>query len=62
MFLIDVKRMRQNKPVIFETWGFKYSPKMQLQEAEIYSTIRNYLIESNDNEQKNMKMKNHLFL
>lgn len=51
MFFVDVKRMRQNKPVIFGTWGFKYSPEIQLQEAEIYSTIREYLIKINDNEQ-----------
>lgn len=51
MFLVDIGRMKQNKPVIFGTWGFKYSPEIQLQEAEIYSTIRDYLVETNDNEQ-----------
>lgn len=51
MFLVDVKRMKQNKPVIFGTWGYKYSPEIQLDEAEIYSTIREYLVEINDNEQ-----------
>lgn len=51
MFFVDIKRMRQNKPVIFGTWGFKYSPEIQLQEAEIYSTIRDSLVEINDNEQ-----------
>lgn len=52
MFLIDVRRMSQNKPVLFSTWGFKYTPPINLQEDEIYLSIRNYLTEKGDNEYK----------
>lgn len=28
MFAIDMNRMKNNKPVIFSTWGYKYAPPM----------------------------------
>jgi len=52
MFFIDIKMMNQNKPVIFSTWGFKYSPPIDLDDIEIENTIKDYLVEKGDNEQK----------
>ena len=52
MFFIDVRRMNQNKPVIFSTWGYNYTPAINLQENAIYLTVREYLVEKGDNEPK----------
>jgi len=52
MFLIDVRMMRQNKPVIFSTWGYEYTPAINLHEDEIYLSIRQYLVKKGDNEPK----------
>ena len=50
MFLIDVSMMRQNKPVIFSTWGFCYTPAIDLREDEIQLTIKHYLVEMGESE------------
>ena len=50
MFLIDIGRMNQNKPVLFSTWGFKYTPTLNIDASKIDLAIRNYLIEKLDNE------------
>ena len=50
MFFIDVKRMNQNKPVLFSTWGYEYTPSIKIKEVEIYQTIKNYLIKKSDEE------------
>ena len=52
MFFIDVSRMKQNKPVIFSTWGYQYTPPIDLHEDEIYSSIKNYLVDKGDSEPK----------
>ena len=52
MFFIDVRRMNQNKPVIFSTWGYKYTPPIDLQEDEIYLAIRKHLVEKGNSEPK----------
>lgn len=52
MFFIDVRRMNQNKPVIFSTWGYQYTPAIELEEDEVYLAIREYLVEKGDSEPK----------
>lgn len=52
MFTIDVNRMRNNKPVIFSTWGYSYAPPINLREEEIYLAINDYLVEKGDIEPK----------
>lgn len=52
MFSVDVRRMNQNKPVIFSTWGYTYTPAIDLHEDEIYLAIREYLVKKGDNETK----------
>ena len=51
-FIIDVKRMKDNKPVIFSTWGFKYVPPINIEENKIYLKIKEYIVEKGDNEIK----------
>ena len=52
IFWIDIKRMNNNEPVFFSTWGFKYHPSIDLHEEEISLAIENYLINKLDNEFK----------
>ena len=52
MFIIDVRRMNENKPVVFSTWGFLYTPAIDLNDDEIYLSVRNYLVEKGDSEEK----------
>lgn len=52
MFCVDVRRMNQNKPVVFSTWGYEYSPAIDLHEEEIEIAIKNYLIKKSDDEPK----------
>ncbi len=52
MFLIDLKRMNDNKTVIFSTWGFKYTPAIELDEIDINYAVRDYLIKKGNSEPK----------
>lgn len=45
MYLIDRKRMKDNKPVIFSTWGYCYTPPVMAQQYNYSKTIGNILIE-----------------
>ena len=49
-FLIDVNRMRNNMPVVFSTWGFRYTPPVNLKELELEHAIYEYLISKNESE------------
>lgn len=49
---IDINRMRNNKSVIFSTWGYSYVPPIELKEEEIKLAITDYLIQKGDSEQK----------
>jgi len=48
MFSIDVNRMRNQKPVLFSTWGFKYAPPINLDEENIILSIKEYIINKGD--------------
>lgn len=52
MFSIDINRMKNNKPVVFSTWGYSYVPPIDLKEEEIELAIMNYIIEKGDSEPK----------
>lgn len=52
LFCIDVNRMRNNEPVFFNTWGFKYAPAIDFHDEEIAIAIENYLLEKSENEPK----------
>ncbi len=52
MYGIDINRMRNNKPVIFSTWGYSYVPPIDLKEDEIELAITDYLIQKGDSEPK----------
>ena len=55
MFFVDVKRMNNNDPVIFSTWGFKYTPTVDFHEEEIISGVENYLLEKSESKPKQYK-------
>ena len=52
LFCIDVNRMRNNEPVFFSTWGFKYAPAIDFHDEEIQIAIENYLLEKSIIESK----------
>ena len=52
MYLIDRVRMKENKPVIFSTWGYSYVPPIDLKEEEIKTAVINYIIDKGDSEYK----------
>lgn len=52
MFLIDSYRMRQNKPVIFSTWGYDYAPPVNIDDAEIERAVRKYIVDKLDSKEK----------
>lgn len=52
LFCVDINRMKNNKPVFFSTWGYDYSPAIDLHEEEIEIAIKNYLIKKSDDEPK----------
>ena len=43
LFAVDINRMRNNKPVLFSTWGFSYAPPIDLSEEKIQLAIKDYL-------------------
>ena len=51
-FAIDVNRMRENKPVIFSTWGFDYMPPIDIKDEKIELAIKQYLTNKGDREAK----------
>ena len=55
LFFIDINAMRNNKPVVFSTWGFDYATPVDLKEEEIEIAIKDYLIEKLDSEPKHNK-------
>ena len=52
MYGVDINRMRNNKSVIFSTWGYSYVPPIALKEDEIELAITDYLIQKGDSELK----------
>ncbi len=49
-FATDIVMMRNNKPVIFSTWGFDYAPPVDFTDYEIELAIKDYLIGLGDSE------------
>ena len=48
LFGIDVTRMRNNEPVFFSTWGFKYAPPINIDDVIMENTIKDYLIKEDE--------------
>lgn len=52
LFVIDMNRIKNNEPVLFSTWGYSYTPAIDLHEEEIEIAIKEYLIKKADNDYK----------
>ena len=48
MFGIDVHQMRQNKPVVFSTWGFDYTPPVGLSDEAIRQAVESFMLIQNE--------------
>ena len=66
LFGIDIKRMRNNEPVFFSTWGFMYEPPINIDDINIENVIQEYLIKEDeednyyDNEKSFVAMRTYL--
>ena len=45
MYVIDRIRMKDNKPVVFSTWGYSYAPPLEIKEINYSKTIDETTIE-----------------
>lgn len=54
-FIIDIGRMKNDKPVVFSTWGIDYAPPVDLKDEEIELAIKDYLASHGDNEEKHQE-------
>ena len=52
LYCIDISRMKNNKPVLFSTWGYSYVPPIDLKEEKLENAVIKYLIDRGDNEYK----------
>ena len=57
LFGIDINRMKNNKPVVFSTWGFDYFPPVNLDEEKIINSIENYVVANGDEYRKDANSK-----
>lgn len=58
MYSIDINRMKNNKPVIFSTWGYSYTTPIDLDEDKIKEAIVEYVLNKNEtNSSKHNKEK-----
>lgn len=57
MFLVDKNRMKNNKPVIFSTWGYSYAPPINLDEDKIKEALCEYILKRNENTEKKQNEK-----
>lgn len=51
-FAVDVNRMKNDKPVVFSTWGFDYAPPVDLKYEKIEYTIKEHFEKQGDIEEK----------
>ena len=52
MYVTDRLRMKNDKPVLFSTWGYSYVPPINLPEPEIKSAIIQHVEKQGDKEKK----------
>ena len=48
LFGIDMSRMHRNEPVLFSTWGYCYTPPINIDDAAIDMAVKNYVVEMGD--------------
>ncbi len=51
-YVVDIIRMRNNKSVIFSTWGFSYAPPIDLRDDLVELAVTNYVIDKGDKDKK----------
>lgn len=48
LFVIDMTRIQRNEPVLFSTWGYCYTPAINIDDAAIDVAVKNYIVEMGD--------------
>ena len=46
MFMIDARQMRNDRPVVFSTWGLKPHPSVDMHEPEPEKAIKDFIYEN----------------
>ena len=46
MFMIDARQMRNDRPVVFSTWGLKHHPSVDMHEPEPEKAIKDFIYEN----------------
>ena len=57
LYSIDLKNMEEGKPVLFSTWGKKYSPVEDSDVVEIRKAINNYIVSQQEETSKSANEK-----
>ena len=52
LYSIDLKNMEEGKPVLFSTWGKKYSPVEDSDVVKIRKAINNYIVSQQEETSK----------
>ena len=58
MFIIDAHQMRNDRPVIFSTWGLKYYPSVDMHELELEKAIKDFIYEDQQEQIEKRQLKN----
>lgn len=45
LFVIDMSRMQRNEPVLFSTWGYCYTPPINIDDKAIDMAVKKYIVE-----------------
>lgn len=48
LFVIDMSRMQRNEPVLFSTWGYCYTPPINIDDKAIDMAVKKYIVEMGD--------------
>ena len=51
-YVVDIIRMRNDKPVIFSTWGFCYAPPIDLRDDLVELAVKKHIINNGDTDKK----------
>ena len=58
MFIIDAHQMRNDKPVVFSTWGLKYYPSVDMHELELEQAIKDFIYEDQQEQIEKRELEN----
>lgn len=58
MYMIDAHQMRNDKPVVFSTWGLKYYPSVDMHELELEQAIKDFIYDDQQEQIEKRQLEN----